>query len=408
MPLRGVARVFSRWFGRGSRPASDTEDSVPPETDLRSGVMRSVPPFLPTNDLDGSAFGVEATPGFGMGAAPVGLDALAENEVPVPEAPPPSEPGTPLLELVRETFTQCRNNVLSRIQSVNAMTAREVIAVGDSLQAIVGRAQAQVGATRDTLKGLSGQGRAGVAEIIERQTQMVTTHLSTIHAALEQQTELTRQALVASSGIAAIGEQVSKVALQTRLLSLNANVEAARLGANGAGFEVIASQMRRLTDEIDQANRQIGQMAQALLVSLPQIQKHGERLNRSAEAFSKDLAENSSQVYGATAHLKTSLESVLARGDHEAGLILQGSYEAISHLQFQDPTAQSLLIIDADLARLMERVTTLLEASRTGSVSVTNHSFENLEAAESHPELHAGEVVSLGSEPLATGDVMLF
>jgi methyl-accepting chemotaxis protein len=190
---------------------------------------------------------------------------------------------------------------------------------------------------------------------------------------------------------------------------LNANIEAARLGVKGAGFEVIASQMRRLTDQVDSANRQVEQIARALLSSLPKIVEHNDRMCRSTEAFGKELSETVQRANSAAQHLKDSVAGVLSKGDKDSHAILSGSHHALSHLQFQDPVAQSLVIIDADLQKLRERITELLAEAGVHRNELSEALDTPIERAEAHRELNAGEVTALeGEAPADAGEVLLF
>lgn len=57
--------------------------------------------------------------------------------------------------------------------------------------------------------------------------------------------------------IRAVVEMVRAVADETNLLAMHASIEAARSEGNGQGFEIIAEQIRRLSDESMAAARQI-------------------------------------------------------------------------------------------------------------------------------------------------------
>lgn len=54
-----------------------------------------------------------------------------------------------------------------------------------------------------------------------------------------------------------IAEEIGTIANQTRMLSLNAQIEAARAGTMGAGFAVVATEVGKLSDEIDSAVTEI-------------------------------------------------------------------------------------------------------------------------------------------------------
>lgn len=57
-----------------------------------------------------------------------------------------------------------------------------------------------------------------------------------------------------------IAEEISTIAGQTRMLSLNAQIEAARAGTMGAGFAVVATEVGSLSDDIDNAVTEINKI----------------------------------------------------------------------------------------------------------------------------------------------------
>jgi hypothetical protein len=60
-----------------------------------------------------------------------------------------------------------------------------------------------------------------------------------------------------STAIGVSAELITRIARQTRLLSLNATIEAVRAGDRGAGFAVVAEEVRKLADESSVASHQI-------------------------------------------------------------------------------------------------------------------------------------------------------
>lgn len=317
--------------------------------------------------------------------------------------------GTPLPDMVTRVITEYRGHVLERIRKANDLTSTSVVAVGNSLERIVNVARSQVEETRATLDGLSGADRRGVTELIEEQSRLSRARFGAIRTAIEEQGVLVRDATQASSEIASVGAEVTKVAFQARLLSLNANIEAARLGDQGAGFQVIATEMQRLTEEIDRANRKIGAMASSLMTSLPKINQHNDELIRHSVGFTEELSENSAAVGAATGKLRASVNELLGRGDQAANQVLSGSNDALSNLQFQDPMAQNLLIIDADLGRLAEHVQRLLKDSGAEAALVPEDVDLDLSAAEANLALNAGTVAAIDQGDLhQAGEVLLF
>lgn len=108
----------------------------------------------------------------------------------------------------------------------------------------VGRIQEQIG-TAQTASGESGnstgQGMENVRRTIEQMNQIQeTSALST------QLSEMLRNKTGEITNVIGI---IHEIAEQTNLLALNASIEAARAGANGGGFTVVASEIRKLSTQ---------------------------------------------------------------------------------------------------------------------------------------------------------------
>lgn len=82
--------------------------------------------------------------------------------------------------------------------------------------------------------------------------------------------------------IAKIANQLSTISFNITLLSLNASIEAARGGRSGAGFEVVASEMRNLAESSDKFSDMVSEVVKKLQ---KQVEKISERFNDSTVAL---------------------------------------------------------------------------------------------------------------------------
>ena len=81
---------------------------------------------------------------------------------------------------------------------------------------------------------------------------------------LEQQTDTMKNAV---DRIGSATEMIAGIASQTNLLSLNASIESARAGEQGKGFAVVVSQIQKLSQQANEAVKDIKSMVDNLTVN---------------------------------------------------------------------------------------------------------------------------------------------
>lgn len=108
--------------------------------------------------------------------------------------------------------------------------------------------------------------------------QHVAAHAEELQATSEQILQNTRLAVQNSSQINKVAGFIREISEQTNLLGLNVAIEAARVGEAGAGFGVVASEVRKLsvdakqaTSDIDTSLRDVQQVIKQMEVEVSQI-----------------------------------------------------------------------------------------------------------------------------------------
>jgi methyl-accepting chemotaxis protein len=136
------------------------------------------------------------------------------------------------------------NQIASAVNEISA-TSKELLRAMEQLAA---DAEKTSEVANEGSRGLKGLGSS--MESLSTATHSITDQLTTIR--------------LKASKINSVVTAITKVADQTNLLSLNAAIEAEKAGEAGAGFAVVAREIRRLADQSAIASMEIEQMVEAM------------------------------------------------------------------------------------------------------------------------------------------------
>ena len=136
----------------------------------------------------------------------------------------------------------------------------------------------------------------------------VAAHSEELSATSETMTDRSRQALENSQRSNEVTDFIKTISKQTNLLGLNASIEAARAGQFGAGFNIVAQEVRKLSSETSTATEQIETSlktitsnVQSLMESMEQVQMASNEQAELVQQFSEAI-EKLSSVSGQMAH----------------------------------------------------------------------------------------------------------
>lgn len=166
----------------------------------------------------------------------------------------------------------------------------------------------------------------------------------------EEMTEL-RQSV---SQVDEIVDNIGQISQRTRLLSLNAAIEAARAGEHGLGFNVVAGEVKKLSDHTQEAVKETGiilyKIKEKTKQVMERIQTGQESINAGVQAI-EEVEENMT-------HLELKMAGVKCRVDeayHEIKEYLLQLGTAVDILENSFASIQQIGQMLAEVARIVER-----------------------------------------------------
>jgi methyl-accepting chemotaxis protein len=191
----------------------------------------------------------------------------------------------PVAGIVRE-LTEAAHQIATA--STEVSTASQSMAEGASEQA------AAIEETSSSLEEMSSMTRLNAENAVQANAMMneVKKVVGRADESMQTLTKSMNDIAMASEETSKIVKTIDEIAFQTNLLALNAAVEAARAGEAGAGFAVVAEEVRNLAIRAAEAAKNTAGLIEG---TVKKIKEGTELVNRTNRDF-LDVADRSAKV----------------------------------------------------------------------------------------------------------------
>ncbi|MEW6594799.1 MAG: nitrate- and nitrite sensing domain-containing protein [Thermodesulfobacteriota bacterium] len=176
---------------------------------------------------------------------------------------------------------------------VNA-AASQVSSVSQSLADGAGNQAAAIEETSASLEEISAVTKQNADNVgrAETLTREARTMIETANGAMGRLTVSMAEISQASDETSKIVKTIDEIAFQTNLLALNAAVEAARAGEAGAGFAVVANEVRNLAMRAAEAAKNTAQLIEG---TVQKVQGGATLVTTTNDSF-QEVADNTAKI----------------------------------------------------------------------------------------------------------------
>lgn len=218
------------------------------------------------------------------------------------------------------------------------------------------------GDVSEQAKTTTRQSQIGAQSIRESiaQMQQIREKVDTSSASIDELDTMSEQ-------ISSIIGFIRDVASQTQLLALNAAIEAAHAGEHGRGFEVVATEVRKLSEETGGAVQQIAQVVSDIRQRISRSSADMTSITKEVEAGMSRMENNEAQFRGilqATERSEMQIQSVSASAEEISAGAQQvnSSMEELSRLsKLSEEEAGKIAQMSESYAASVERFSELIE-----------------------------------------------
>lgn len=219
----------------------------------------------------------------------------------------------------------------------------------------VKKLESTLSASRHAVGQISGDGGGGVLAALNSSETDLQGVMQTLKSLQQRKGTILAEVSRYADDLRQMAGDVQHIALQVRILSFNAAIEAAHAGKAGQGFGIVAAEMRQLADLSAETGAKMKKKIESVAIidaTLMNIFKEAESTGDADAASIVKADATIRDVLARFKHLTASLSQSVAVMEAEAEEVRGQISDAIVEFQFQDRVSQIL-------AHVVENMNTL-------------------------------------------------
>ncbi len=304
--------------------------------------------------------------------------------------------------------------VRALLDQAQSLSEREVLAAGDRIADMRREAEGnlacleQVGREFDSSSTAVGGSTFDVT--MRKNATVMQGYTERLRDGMVRQRPSTLAVTEVAKKISAFVSGVERVSVELRMLTLNARLEAARWGSQGAAFATVASSMRELTHEVAKANEQIGDLASELSGIASRVAESETMMEKLSVELTADVALQMAALTAAYEETRRASSEAVSGGIERGQKLINHSNSVLSNLQFQDRMSQVLREAESVVVGAQTVTAELLATSSCGAVGDVSAAIDTVLGRATNASIRLSGESELASSDagLASGEVELF
>jgi methyl-accepting chemotaxis protein len=274
------------------------------------------------------------------------------------------------------------------IETARKQTEDAIVALSERFSSIVGQLSTAL-AARDSA---GSQRTEDDTQQSERALALVVDALRAIQRSRDELAQEIRGLVTYTDELSKMGAEVESIAFQTNMLALNAAIEAAHAGESGAGFAVVANEVRALSTAARETGKKITQKVGTISTSLKRIGATNEQVaSRDQEAVA-GAQDNIRAVLSRFSQSTVRLREEAEQSRQQSASIREEISESLVQLQFQDRVSQILRQVTATMEQVGDGSPANAPESEAGDIDRMLSTYTTEEQRRNHQGLTPQDV----------------